>query len=362
MMTGMPTDPPRRARVRRKPNRSRRALVVSLCILLGLGAVGVGGVWGVQQWLTGRVEKIDDPFEALPTRPAAPTPVATAEGDEWQAPMNLLLLGSDSRISAGDPTQWQAGAQRTDTIMLVHLPADGESAYVMSIPRDSWVDVPGHGQAKINAAFSYGGPTLMIQTVEQLTGVRIDHFAVADFESFAAITDAMGGVRITLDDDLKVGGTVVPAGKQQLLTGEQALRWVRERKTLARGDFDRVQRQQAWIRAMVARMRNEGTLSNPVKSVPFLRAVGDSVATDPGLDDGVMEQLQNMAKNLASTDIAFFTVPTNGTGRSPDGKQSIVVLNEPALATLMAAVQADTVGDYLAANAGEVDVLPPVVE
>ncbi|WP_199732031.1 LCP family protein [Cellulomonas triticagri] len=336
--------------------------MISLCLLVGLAGIGLGGVWGIQQWLAGRVEKIDDPFAALPTRPPAATAPADVAEDEWDAPMNLLLLGSDSRISAGDPSQWQAGAQRTDTIMLVHLPADGEAAYVMSIPRDSWVDVPGHGQAKINAAFSYGGAPLMIQTVEQLTGVRIDHFAIADFESFVAITDAMGGVRITLDTDLTVGGTTVPAGKHQLLSGEQALRWVRERKTLARGDFDRVQRQQAWIRAMVARMRNEGTLSNPVKSVPFLRAVGDSVATDPGLDDGVMSQLQNMARNLGSNDIAFFTVPTNGTGRSPDGAQSIVVLDQPALDELMTSVRDDAVDAFLATRSDLVDVLPPVVE
>jgi LCP family protein required for cell wall assembly len=354
----MPTSR-RRDHARPQGGKSRRALVISLCILLGFGVVGVGGVWGIQQWLAGRVEKIDDPFAALPSRPA-PAPAATEDGVD--AAMNILLLGSDSRISAGDPSQWSAGAQRTDTIMLVHLPADGEAAYVMSFPRDSWVDIPGHGQAKINAAFSYGGPTLMIQTVEQLTNVRIDHFAVADFESFQAITDAMGGVRITLDQPLTVGGTTVPAGKQQLLTGEQALRWVRERKTLARGDFDRVQRQQAWIRAMVARMRNEGTLSNPVKSVPFLRAVGDSVATDPGLNDNVMSQLQNMAKNLSSTDIAFFTVPTNGTGRSPDGAQSIVNLNHDALGQLMTAVNDDSVDQFLTDYPALVDILPPVVQ
>jgi LCP family protein required for cell wall assembly len=274
----------------------------------------------------------------------------------------VLLLGSDSRISAGDPEQWQAGAQRTDTIMLVHLPADRGAAYVMSVPRDSWVDIPGHGQGKINAAFSYGGPSLMIQTVEQLTDVRIDHFAVADFTSFTAITDALGGVRITLDRDLEVGGTTVPAGKQQLLTGEQALRWVRERKSLVRGDFDRVQRQQAWVRAMVARMRNEGTLSNPVTAVPFLRAVGDAVATDEGLDDAALADLRGRVQDLASTDLTFLTVPTDGTGRSPDGAQSIVLLDRPALALLTAAVNAGTVGDLLRADAGSFDILPPVVE
>jgi LCP family protein required for cell wall assembly len=231
----------------------------------------------------------------------------------------------------------------------------------MSIPRDSWVDVPGHGQAKINAAFAYGGPTLTIQTVEQLTRVRIDHVAIADFDAFVAVTDAMGGVRITLDQPLTVDGTTVEAGQHQLLTGDQALRWVRERKTLARGDFDRVQRQQAWIRAMVARMRNEGTLSNPLKSVPFLRAVGDSVATDPGLDTSVLGELQGMVRGLASTDITFLTVPTEGTGRSPDGAQSIVVLDEPALGDLMAAVNADMLHVYLEEHAGTLDILPPVV-
>jgi LCP family protein required for cell wall assembly len=349
----------RRAAARPDAVRSRRALVISLCVLLGIGAVGAGGVWGLQQWLSARVETFADPFADLPDRPAVAAPAPDAAG---AAPMNLLVLGSDSRISAGDPSQWAAGAQRTDTMMLVHLPADGGAAYVMSIPRDSWVDVPGYGQAKINAAFAYGGPALTIQTVEQLTGVRVDHVAIADFDAFVAVTDAMGGVRITLDQPLTVDGTTIAAGQHQLLTGDQALRWVRERKTLARGDFDRVQRQQAWIRAMVARTRNEGTLSNPLKSVPLLRAVGDSVATDPGLDASVLSGLQDVARNLASTDITFLTVPTQGTGRSPDGAQSIVVVDEPALADLMAAVNAGTVGAYLEAHAGELDILPPVVQ
>lgn len=339
--------------------RSRRALVVSLCLIGTLVLAAAGGVWGLQRWLVNRVDTFADPFEGLPDRPAAASPAATAEAGA--TPLTLLLLGSDSRISAGDPSQWQQGAQRTDTMMLVHLPADGGAAYVMSIPRDSWVDVPGHGEAKINAAFAYGGPSLTVRTVEQLTGVRVDHVAVADFESFAAITDALGGVRITLAEDFSHGGTVVPAGQHQLLSGDQALRWVRERKGLARGDFDRMHRQQAWIRAMVATMRNERTLANPLTSVPFLRAVGDAVATDEGLDAAAMADLQGRVADLASTDIAFFTVPTQGTGRSPDGAQSIVVLDRPALDDLMAAVRADAVGEYLEANQDQVDLLPAVV-
>lgn len=352
--------PTRRTHARPERRSTRRALVVSLCLLLTLALVAVGGVWGLQRWLTGRVETFADPFAGLTDRPAAAAAVDDAE--DGAAPLTLLLLGSDSRISAGDPSQWQQGAQRTDTMMLVHLPAAGGAAYVMSVPRDSWVEVPGWGEAKINAAFSYGGPALTVQTVEQLTGVRVDHVAVADFESFAAITDALGGVRITLAEDFAHDGTVVPAGQHRLLTGDQALRWVRERKGLARGDFDRMHRQQAWIRAMVATMRNERTLANPLTAVPFLRAVGDAVATDEGLDAAAMADLQDRVSGLASTDLTFFTVPTLGTGRSPDGAQSVVLLDRPALAELMDAVRADAVGEYLAAHGGAVDLLPAVVE
>jgi anionic cell wall polymer biosynthesis LytR-Cps2A-Psr (LCP) family protein len=84
--------------------------------------------------------------------------------------LNILSLGSDRRISFGDPSQWQAGAQRMDSIMLVHIPATREELYVMSFPRDRWVPIPGHGEAELNAAFSYGGPTLLVQTMEGLTG------------------------------------------------------------------------------------------------------------------------------------------------------------------------------------------------
>lgn len=324
---------------------------MAVTVLVVGGAVAVKGI---QHWLSGNVESLGDPFADLDGRPDA-TPAV-----DGKTPVNLLVLGSDSRISAGDPTTWQAGAQRTDSIMLVHLPADRSAAYVMSIPRDSWVDIPGHSQAKINAAFSWGGPALTIQTVEQLTDVRIDHFVVTDFESFVAMTDAIGGVRMTLSKDLKVGGQVIPAGKQQLLTGDQALAFVRERKTLARGDFDRVQRQQAWIRAIAAKLRNDGTLNNPVSSTRFLSTVSKSVAADDGLTESVQQDLLSRVRGLGSSDMQFFTVPCSGTGRSADG-QSIVVLDRDRLDPLMAAVAKDDLKAYLTAHASELDILPPVV-
>ena len=146
---------PRRARTLKR-SRSRTALIVAGALVLLIGVGGVGAVLAFQKSLENNLEKLADPFEAIDNRPL-PVP---SDPDIANEAVNILVLGSDSRISAGDPTQWSAGAQRTDSIMLVHLPADRESAQVVSFPRDSWVSIPGHGEAKINAAFSYGGPSL----------------------------------------------------------------------------------------------------------------------------------------------------------------------------------------------------------
>lgn len=337
---------------RRRRLRDRKGLMITLGVLLVLvlGVVGVVAFSALR--LDRNIERVPDVFEGVTDRPEAPTP----EPGETATPLNVLVLGTDSRISAGDPSQWTQGAQRTDVMMLVHLAADRESGYVMSIPRDAWVPIPGHGEAKINAAFSYGGPSLLIQTVEDLTGVLIDHFAVTDFESFERITDSMGGVWMTLKEPLvDRGREILPAGNH-LMTGEQALTYVRQRKNLARGDFDRVQRQQAWMRAMVSRVLDEEILRDPTRWYPLLDAVTASVAVDEGLTRNRMTSLLMEARDLRPGNMAFFTVPIQGTGRSADG-QSIVVLDRPNFDALMAAVRDDTVGDFLAANADAVDRL-----
>ena len=121
--------------------------------------------------------------------------------------------------------------------MIVQVSGDRQEVSVVSIPRDTWVEVPGYGQAKINAAYSYGGPSLAIQTVEQLTGVHIDHFVIADFESFEALTDEIGGVVINLKTPQTLADTQFPAGAQRL-NGAQALTYTRERKSLPGKDFN----------------------------------------------------------------------------------------------------------------------------
>lgn len=335
---------------RRSRSRTRRVLI-GLAVLLGLLGVGAVVAWqAVNAQIRNSIEWLDDPFEALPTRPPVVTPTPPSDGSAVVGPpVNILFLGSDSRISAGDPTQWEAGAQRTDAIMLLHIPANREEVYVMSIPRDSWVPIPGHGDAKINAAFSYGGPTLMIQTVEQLTGVHIDHFAVVDFQSFAKLTDMFGGVEITIPDTTydRRRHETIPAGTYQM-NGEEALDYVRQRYGLPGGDFDRVERHQNWIRAVAVKAMDQGALDNPAEITRILLAVSEFVSTDEAFTIDAQRDLAYSLRGIErEQDLNLFTAPVAGTGWSPDGRQSIVRLDNERLSPLVAAIADDTIENFL---------------
>jgi LCP family protein required for cell wall assembly len=266
--------------------------------------------------------------------------------------VNLLVFGSDSRISAGDPTQWVAGAQRTDAIMLVHIPEDRSHVYVVSIPRDSWVDVPGHGKAKINAAFSWGGPTLAIRTVERLTKVRIDHMVLTDFTGFASLTDMLGGVDIdvakTTHGDTHGIGTNFTAGTHHM-DGATALTYVRQRYVLPAGDFDRVKRQQNWIRSVFRTAASSGVQKDPAKMYALLDTMASSLSTDSQFTMDKMRGLAFSLRGIRSGGVSFLTVPLVGTDTSADG-QSIVRLDSTAGGQLWKAVRQDHVGQWLSAS------------
>lgn len=343
---------PRRQGAPRSRGRLSRRGQGLLIALLSVAVVIAGtlGVLGlIQHRITTQLDYIDDPFASLTDRPTATEPAAGTA-----APMNILVLGSDSRISAGDPSDWEYGAQRTDAIMLVHISGDRESVQVMSIPRDSWVSIPGYGEAKINAAYSFGGPSLMIETIENLTGVRIDHFAIADFESFAALTDELGGVEITLPDGMDSRGVTLSPGTHTL-DGEQALVYVRERYGLLRGDFDRVQRQQNWMRAIMKAAFADDVLTNPMKLTSFLETAAGAMSVDEGFGVSEMRDLALSMRDVRPGDLTFLTVPFSGTGTSDDG-QSIVILDRGGLDGLMSAVADDTSDDYVAEH-GELEIL-----
>jgi LCP family protein required for cell wall assembly len=322
-------------------------------------AGGAATFAAIQHQLDSNIERFADPFANLTNRPPIVTPSQGSSEKAQPLPVNILMVGTDSRISAGDPSKWSAGGQRTDAIMLVHIPADRSGAFVFSIPRDSWVAIPGHGTAKVNAAFSYGGPALLIQTIEQLTNVRIDHLVIADFNSFTALTDSLGGVEITAPSNVYDNGILVTQKGTHLLNGNQALTYVRERHGLPRGDFDRVQRQQNWMRAIMSKALSQGTVTDPTKLLTFLDTVTKSVSVDQGFRVQDMESLGLSMRNVRAGDVQFHTVPFTGTGTSSDG-QSIVVLNRAKFDPLMAAIASDDVGAYLADHMSDLDTLPDV--
>lgn len=324
--------------------RLRRLLWISLATLLVLGGLGAGGLYFYQASLDGDIVRAP---AALPTsaeeekRRPQPKP---GDGETW------LLVGTDRRAESATTGEdakaklWQPGSQRTDTIMLAHLSEDREHAAIVSIPRDSWVSIPGRGRAKINAAFSWGGPALLVKTIESLTGIRVDHYAAIDFKGFATAVDAVDGVDVEISRTVRDtnSGITWTAGRHHL-DGEQALRFVRQRYNLPGGDFDRIKRQQALLKALSDRALSAGTLTNPVKVDGLLRAVTRSITVDDGVTPGM---LRGLLTDLAGFDSSgFVTMPTRGTGM--EGPQSVVYLDDAKTKALSEAIKADRAREYL---------------
>jgi LCP family protein required for cell wall assembly len=238
---------------------------------------------------------------------------------------------------------------RTDTLMMVHLLSGGRGAYVVSIPRDSWVPIPGYGMGKVNWAYAFGGQTLAIRTVEQLTHVRIDHVAVIDWAGFKDLTNALGGVTIdipvtTFDPDNGVPWT---QGVHHL-NGAQALLYVRDRYGLANGDFGREDRQQIFLRAVFAKLRTEASVGNALHMAGLADDLSKAVSVDNTLTNGDIEHLLLSIRSLNGGNILFTTAPYTGTGQA--GTQSIVKLNFSLDTGFWYAFEHDTLPAFMLAH------------
>lgn len=221
---------------------------------------------------------------------------ATPEGDRpWIQPgITLLLTGSDSRAGLTDEQKRELGTgssagERADTIMLLNVPVLGAPT-LLSIPRDSYVSVPGHGENKINAAYALGGPALLAQTVEENTGVRVDGYVSVGFDGFVAIIDALGGIEMCLpaaiqDDKAHID---LPAGCQ-VLDGTNALGYVRMRYSDPRGDIGRAERQRDMVGATAKKALSPWTLVNPVRWISLNNAVRGAITR--GQDTGPLDAL-----------------------------------------------------------------------
>ncbi|NIH66335.1 LCP family protein [Modestobacter marinus] len=341
----MPEPAPRRRWLRRT--------LTSLGVLALVLAMVIGtGLWFLSNRYGSNIDRVGDVFAALEegSRPAAPSP--TGDLQPTEDPITFLLVGSDTRAELAPGELPDA---RSDAIMLARFAGDREHAQVVSIPRDSWVDIPGHGKGKINAAYALGGPPLLIRTIEQLTGVRIDHYAAIDFAGLIQVTDDLGGVDVVVAETTSNGPYTFSEGLNHL-DGDQARWYVGQRYDLPGGDFDRVKRQQNYLRAMFTRLFSQEVFTSPGKLDSALRAVTSAVAVDDALSNGDLLSMAYSLRGLTPADVEFFTAPVLGTGT--EGAASVVYLDQTAGERMWGYLQTDSLGQ----NAGEFsdEALPDV--
>ncbi|GAA1429739.1 LCP family protein [Microlunatus lacustris] len=301
--------------------------------VLVLALVGVGVyAWRVDQGLTSNINRGVE----LPTDDPSSGSRPTAAPDTGA--LNYVLLGSDSR----DPED--EGDGRSDSIMVVHLNQERDEAYIVSFPRDMWVDIPGHGKDKINAAYELGGPALTVATLEKLTDVRMDHVVLVGLEGFIALTEDLGGVTVTNKTAFSSHGFDYPEGRIDI-QGEKALWFVRERKSLPNGDLDRAENQRNVIKAIVAKGLSADVVSDPARFTAFTSTLAQHLTVDDSLTD---EEIRRTALSLRlqSDDIELLQPPVSGFDTSADG-QSIDVVDTEKLAELSEALEQDTMDDYV---------------
>jgi polyisoprenyl-teichoic acid--peptidoglycan teichoic acid transferase len=316
------------------PNRRRLLpkILIGVAVLLVV-AMGAGLLYAatIDRSLTKNlnrgVELPTDESSLRPSKEAAET-----------GTLNYVLLGSDSR----DPEN--EGNGRSDTILVVHLNAKRDKAYIISFPRDMWVNVPGYGRNKINAAFAFGGAPLAVRTLEDLTSVRMDHVVLIDFEGFIRLTEDLGGVTVLNKNAFSAGGFDYPKGKITI-AGEEALWFVRERKLLPGGDLDRAENQRTVIKAIVQKGLSPQVISDPARFTRFVGNVAKHLTVDNDLSDAEIRRTA-LSLRLTGKDIQLLQAPISGFDTTGDG-QSIDVVDTAKMAELARAMKKDQLSEYV---------------
>jgi LCP family protein required for cell wall assembly len=294
-----PAAPQPKPAKRRHPVRNFFRVLLILLLLLILWLVGVPAYAWTQ------IARVD----------AAPAGQRPAD----QPGKTFLLVGSDSRAGLSKAEQKRlgtgsTGGQRTDTIMIVYLPPGGKPALI-SVPRDSYVDIPKNGKNKINAAYAFGGPELLVQTVEQNTGLRMDGYMEIGFGGFVNIIDALGGIRMCLPNAIKDHDSRIDLPKGcQTLSGTEALGYVRMRKADPLGDLGRVKRQREMLAAVASKAASPATVLNPVRYWKFNMATAEAIKF--GRDTTLPEALwlAYAMKGISGGGGLTLTVPVSSTG------------------------------------------------
>jgi LCP family protein required for cell wall assembly len=292
-----PRPPDTGVRPRRRRHWGRRIGLVLLVLLVA--------VVGLLVWVDTRLNRVD----ALPDYAGRP---ATTPGTDW------LIVGSDSREGLDEGRRrelgtGQAAGRRADTMMLLHIPRGTGKPTLVSLPRDSYVPIPGRGRNKLNAAYAFGGPRLLARTVEEVSGIRIDRYMEVGFDGFASVVDAVGGVQICPDRAMRdpMAGLNVKAGCQ-VVASRQALAYVRTRAG-GRGDLDRVERQQEFLGALIDKSTSPGVLLNPFRSIPLALNGTDAVAVDQAAHVHNLFRFPFAMRSVSGGGGVATTVPVAGT-------------------------------------------------
>lgn len=282
-----------------------------------------------------------------PAAPPPPEPIA----DLPPVPMNILLIGSDSRGNAREQAAhtMATGASsdhRADTLMLVHVPADRRTFYVISLMRDLWVDIPGYGGAKINTSLEVGGIDLATRTVESVLGTHIDHTVMLDFHGFKLLTDGLGGIDVNVTTPFQSTHEtqhVFTAGVNHL-DGQAALEFVRERYAFVDGDYQRVRNQQTFLRAVLAKLTSGGALNDVNAVRALVNFAGGYLTVDHGFDPVSVAILAYALRNTDPNAAGFVTLPTAGVGTI--GGASVVLPDYGGINALATALRDGRIAEY----------------
>lgn len=347
MATPEPAEPPASTPPPPVDQRRRRILIAAVALLLTAG-IATAAFLLAPRTPTAAPAPASTP-SATPTVTKKPKPTPPPEPPPTA--LNILLVGSDSRdnqraaAAAGKPSN-----QLADSIVFLHIPANRKQAYGISLMRDLWVDIPGHGQAKINSSLLMGGLPLVTRTVESLLGQRINHTVMVDFQTFAALTDAVGGVDVNVK--LPFESTIDPGARFSAgvnrLNGARALDFVRERKAFVDGDYQRVRNQQTFLKAVLTKVVKQGATDRATARKLATTAL-PRITVTPGLTLDALARLAFSFHTTPANGAVFFTLPTAGVGTSADG-QSIVLEDPAATAEIAAALRANKLDGYVKAH------------
>jgi LCP family protein required for cell wall assembly len=331
---------PRRGGAHRSTPPAKRPLVLGLLLALVVAVLVGGAVLTrhlVAQNLDDNVARVPDVFSGIE---GSARPPATGA-------LTFLIMGVDSRTeSLGDTAKAgdvDLSTQPGDVLMLARINAERTRAAVVSIPIGSWVYVPGHGYDKLSAAFDRGGPPLLIQTVELMTRIRVDHFGQFDFAGIGTMVDSIDGIDVQVANATSSEGIVFNRGVNHL-DGAEALAYVRQSQSLPRGNVDRVLRQQNVLRALIETTIETRVEASPLQLYGLLAAVSRSASLDDTVSEGDIAKLRNELGNLQPGAMDFLRVPVRGPGQ--ERGQSVIYLDEQRSVALWSAVRSENASGY----------------